>query len=156
MDQSSKSRDTAVRHLRLLYRSLELRQAEPDNRHRDDRAGPSVQASESLSSDPTRRGDYPSSRSVIAGSSRAARPAGIKPASIPMDAMAAHAMTNATGSSGETPNSSAFAKRVSANAPADPMTKPISTRFEASRRTCPTTSEDRAPSAIRMPISRRR
>src|SRR4051812_31153500 len=99
------------------------RRAFQDDNRGDDRTDPSGAGTGVALSDRTKRGHYPSSRSVIAGSSRAPRPAGIKPASIPMDAIAAHAMTNATGSSGETPNSSAFAKRVSANAPADPMTK---------------------------------
>ncbi len=62
---------------------------------------------------------------------------------------------SATGSSADTSNKRLFSARVSAKAPASPAASPTRSIERALRKVCDTTSPGRAPSAMRMPISRR-
>lgn len=100
-------------------------------------------------------GLQPSSRSVVTGSTWAARVAGRNPASRPISVVDTQARASAAGSSGETSNNRFFMTRVSATVPSMPKTSPAATIPSALRKMRESTSPERAPKAMRMPISRR-
>src|SRR4030095_12412207 len=92
--------------------------------------------------------------SAATGSRRIARLAGIQQASIADTTKAAHAMRNEGGSAGDTRTNSDDKTRLTANNPASPVMRPITTGNMATFRTNFRISRVVAPTAIRIPISR--
>src|SRR5262245_10509591 len=94
-----------------------------------------------------------SCRNAIIGFTLVARRAGIQHASNATSASSSAIEPNVNGSLALTPNNKDFIKRVSANAPASPMARPINTSFIPCPITSRKTSRPPAPSAMRTPIS---
>src|SRR5262245_6530484 len=94
-----------------------------------------------------------SHRRAIIGSTFVARRAGIQQANSAAPDSASEIRMNVSGSVGATPYSSGVIMRVSANAPAIPSANPASVNFNPCPVTSRTMSRDRAPSAMRTPIS---
>ena len=94
--------------------------------------------------------------SACSGSTLVARRAGMIAAARATSSMNALTAINVAGSSGVTPNSSADVRRVSAAAPSNPITSPVAASPSPCRSTIARTPFSVAPSAMRMPISRRR
>ena len=100
-----------------------------------------------------RRG-FTSPRRTVAGSTPAARRAGMAQATSATTARVSVPRTKVAGSVGWTPNSSVRRNRVTTSAPARPMTPPISASRIPCRTISPNTLPRWAPSASRTPISR--
>src|SRR5262245_45192337 len=100
-------------------------------------------------------GDYSVLR-ALTGSTRVARRAGRYAAASRTPTSVAHTPANVAGSVAPTPKSRLDSTRVAANAAVRPTTIPIAPVRTAWPTTMPRTSRGWAPSAIRMPNSRRR